>query len=193
MTVKTSSYLPAASWITEAEEDWTQLAGFGPAGLPGYVRVRILPDPERPFQSENDVTPSPEALGDGEQMRLVVQILAAHTGTPEEAFFCLWDGWDTPIPGFKPMVRIPHRAYYLFEGPLREVGQWQLPATSQTPESDLVPAFVWPADRAWCVAKDVDQHWIGVGAGEAALQDLLAEPRLDVVKADPAEQQPFYL
>lgn len=88
------------------------------------------------------------------------------------------------------MVRIPSRAYYLFEGPLREVGEWGLDEQAGEP---LVPAFAWPADQAWCVAKDVDQHWIGVGASEAALQDLFAVPALDVVKADPAQQQPFYL
>ena len=43
------------------------------------------------------------------------------------------------------------------------------------------------------MTKDVDQHWIGVGGADDALQDLVAEPRMDVVKADPSEQQPFYL
>jgi len=187
VTLKPSTNLSAASWITDAEEDWAQLAGFGPATLPGYVRVRILPDPEHPFQSENDAPEVPGALAENDLFRLLIEVLGGHTSTPGLGYFCLWDGWGTTIPGFRPMVQIPNRSYYLFEGPLRDAGQWGVE------DESLVPAFVWPADQAWCLAKDVDQHWIGVGASEAALQDLLEVPQLDVVKADPAEQQPFYL
>ncbi len=187
MPLTPSTNLQAASWITDTEQDWTELAGFGPAGLPGHVRVRILPDPERPFLSENDAPSVPGALSEEEQIRTIVDVLGRHTGTPDDAYFCLWDGWGTRIPGFKPMVRIPNRAYYLFQGPLADLGRWG------TDDDSPAPAFVWPADQAWCLAKDVDQHWIGVGADEAALQELLGHPQLDVVKADPAEQQPFYL
>jgi hypothetical protein len=55
------------------------------------------------------------------------------------------------------------------------------------------PAFIWPADHAWCVADDVDPHWAGIGAGTAAVDALVSDPRLDVVRADPAREQPFYL
>jgi hypothetical protein len=53
-------------------------------------------------------------------------------------------------------------------------------------------AFIWPADRAWCVANDVDPHWAGIGADVSAIDQLLADPRLDVVPADPREDQPSY-
>ena len=187
MPLTPSTNLHAASWITDTDQDWTELAGFGPAGLPGYVRVRILPDPERPFLSETEAPSVPGALSEEEQIRLIVDVLGRHTSTPDDAYFGLWDGWGTRIPGFKPMVRIPNRAYYLFQGPLADLGQWG------TGDDALAPAFVWPSDQAWCLAKDVDQHWIGVGGDDAALQELLSHPKLDVVKSDPAEQQPFYL
>lgn len=54
------------------------------------------------------------------------------------------------------------------------------------------PAFVWPADHRWCLASDVDPHWAGIGADEAAVAALLATPDLDVVRADPTEDQPTY-
>jgi hypothetical protein len=47
------------------------------------------------------------------------------------------------------------------------------------------PAFIWPADRAWCVTNDVDPHWAGIAATAAAIDDLLASPALDMVRADP--------
>ena len=54
------------------------------------------------------------------------------------------------------------------------------------------PAFVWPADHAWCLANDVDPHWAGIGADASAIDDLVADPRLDVVPADPRLRQPSY-
>lgn len=47
-------------------------------------------------------------------------------------------------------------------------------------------------DHAWCVACDVDPHRAGIGAEPEAVDHLLAESRLDVVRADPERQQPFY-
>jgi len=57
---------------------------------------------------------------------------------------------------------------------------------------DGLPAFVWPADQAWCVARDVDPHWAGIGGTAHLLSRLLTDPGLDVVPADPAEEQPAY-
>ena len=55
------------------------------------------------------------------------------------------------------------------------------------------PAFIWPGDRTWCLANDVDPHWAGIGADSAAIDELLADPRLDVVPADPHHAPPHYL
>jgi hypothetical protein len=51
------------------------------------------------------------------------------------------------------------------------------------------PAFIWPADRAWCVANAVDPHWAGIGADVSAIDELLADPRLDVVRANPKARE----
>jgi len=91
-------------------------------------------------------------------------------------------------------VVLPHRAYWLFRGPLADVGSWdgaqQWPGTRRLHQVE--PAFVWPADHAWCVARDVDPHWAGVGATADLITRLLAEPRLDLVRADPGTDQPAY-
>jgi hypothetical protein len=41
-------------------------------------------------------------------------------------------------------------------------------------------------------ANDVDPHWAGIGADVSALDELLADQRLDVVPADPRQDQPYY-
>jgi hypothetical protein len=59
-------------------------------------------------------------------------------------------------------------------------------------EVHSAPAFVWPADHAWCFASDVDPHWAGIGADRKVVDRLVADRNLDVVHADPEERQPTY-
>lgn len=92
-----------------------------------------------------------------------------------------------------PKLVLPDRAYYLFHGALADVGTWSGARTGSFPHIGLPdPAFVWPADRAWCLTNDVDPHWAGIGCSMSAVADLLAEPSLDVVPADPEVVQPYY-
>ena len=129
---------------------------------------------------------------------MLVEQLLPHTTTPGHGYFCFWYGFtgvvedeDFSCPPIRtsqltgaPLVRLPHREYYLFEGPLEAIHQWQA--------GELLPAFVWPEDRAWCTAKDVDPHWVGIAAREQAVRTLLWSTDLDIVRADPTTPQPFY-
>lgn len=61
------------------------------------------------------------------------------------------------------------------------------------PRDDMPnPAFIWPADRAWFLANDVDPHWAGIGGSPRAINDLLDAAGLDIVLADPTTPQPAY-
>jgi hypothetical protein len=215
MTLSWCADLSPADWITGSDLPWDRLATFGPGGFPAYARLRFIPDPTRAGQSENDVDRDEQAPSDGDQLRLLLEMLAGHTRTPDDLYFCLWDGWGLDGGGVStrpdgtrvveqasfvpemlaaPRVLVPHRAYLLFRGPLSELGDWgeaeRWPGSPRTFSPE--PAFVWPSDRAWCVAKDVDPHWAGIGADDAAIARLLAHPVLDVVRADPQEQQPQF-
>lgn len=209
---------------------------FGPSGFEAYARLRFLPDPAYPGQSENEV--DRKGPPEHELLRTALDLLSEHTRTPDDCYFCLWDGWGTDIegddgthamvfdraagppmtyrdppgasraaptrqqtaPAFPrsvlagPKVTIPARAYYLFRGPLAEFGDWGAAdrRPGQPRESMPDPAFVWPADHAWCVAKDVDPHYAGIGADAMAIGGLLAHPALNVVVADPGVEQPDY-
>jgi hypothetical protein len=99
---------------------------------------------------------------------------------------------STPQP---PKVAVPNRAFWLFRGRLADLGGWdtaqEWPADYRLHGAD--PAFIWPADHTWCVANDVDPHWAGIGGTAPLISRLMADPRLDLVPADPAGEQPVYL
>jgi hypothetical protein len=213
MTLAWCADLSPADWITGSPLPWDRLVTFGPGGFPAHARLRFIPDPTRAGQSENDVERDDATLSDIEQLRLLLSRLLTQTGTPDELYFCLWDGWGVDggtvhvdaggtrrvEPGWfrdevlaAPRVRVPHRAYLLFRGALSELGAWGDAGPGSPRSWSPEPAFVWPADRTWCVAKDVDPHWAGIGADDDAIEALLADPALDVVRADPTQPQPRY-
>lgn len=92
------------------------------------------------------------------------------------------------------MVVVPNRSYLLFHGAVADLGErgsaTRWPGQPSLGTAD--PAFIWPADHAWCVANDVDPHWAGIGAAASAIAQLVADPRVDVVLADPRAHQPRY-
>ena len=222
MKLTACSDLSPADWITGSELPWQQLAGFGPSGFTAYARLRFLPDPAYDGQSENDVdfddgvsesaklsaalqvlsrhTSTPDAyyfcLWDG---------WGWNEDSADSALIDFESGSARPVsheaarPGVapsspssahkEPKVVIPNRAYFLFQ--VSEVGDRDLAQGRLWPDLPD-PAFIWPADRAWCLANDVDPHWAGIGAGALAIDGLVADPLLDVVPADPRLDQPSY-
>jgi len=88
-----------------------------------------------------------------------------------------------PIPAAAwqgPRVRLPGRDYLLYAGPVTAVT-----AIAPLSGDDQTANLYWPADRAWCVATEIDLAWTYV-AGPAGLIDaLLADSRLEALPARP--------
>lgn len=195
--------LSPARWIVRSELPWERLVRFGPAGFAAYARVRFIPDPERAGQQESDAD-ADASPGEIEQWRVLLELLAARTAHPEDCYFALWEGWPLsrsarswPTFAVPDSASIPARRFFLFHGSVEDVKEWGTPATAgiwSAPEfaQGGTPAFVWPADRTWCVAADVDPHWAGIGASQTTIDLLIADPRLDAVVADPDAEQPAY-
>jgi hypothetical protein len=235
VTLTRCSDLSPADWLTTSDQPWEQLVTVGPAGFAAYARLRFLPDPAYEGQSENDVGLAEDTPSETAQLSVVLDVLSGFTRTPDDCYFCLWDGWgdhvhdsdggsapdlrtDTvgaepgvdpsgryrPVPAIDPtfrpsvsresMVVVPNRAYFLYRGSVTDLGaSGSSPAwPGQLGAGRADPAFIWPADRTWCVANDVDPHWAGIGAAAPAIDQLIADPRLDVVRADPRGRQPHY-
>lgn len=195
MTLAPCTDRSAADWITTSAWPWDRLVNFGPDGFEAYARLRVIPDPEVDGQREGDVAPT-SPLSEIAQVRVAVALLAAHTRAADECYVAWWDGWGDDVLGVPvgeleaARFEVPYRSYFLFQGSLAGFDAWATRADG-SPGTNR-PAFVWPADHAWCLAFDVDPHWAGIGAAAAAIDDLRADPRLDVVLADPGERQPAY-
>jgi hypothetical protein len=105
-----------AGWIMTSERPWQQLVSFGPEGLPAYARLRFLPDPAYEGQRESDVHVDDDALTETERLRAVLETLTRHTHTPDDCYFCLWDGW-ADIEGGSGVRILDPRTAILRRGP----------------------------------------------------------------------------
>jgi hypothetical protein len=185
--------LSVARWITGSSTPFDQLVMFGPEVFDAFARIRFIPDPIAPGQQEADVDLPEDHLPDLVQAQIALHRLEAFTATPDVCYFGFWEGdhyVDLPLPRSDSLVVLPHRRYVLFRGALDSIDSVAEDFGSGRPVAP--PAFVWPADHRWCFACDVDPHWAGVGARQAAVDALMDDDDLDVVPAVPADSQPLY-
>ena len=122
---------------------------------------------------------------------ILSDLLARHTATPDQVWFCVWEGWGglrfhpvgraqltskplrrprprVQLPKQAPRVKLPNRAYYLLSGPIGAVNE------SMVEPPFWVSANIWwPDDRKWCVATEIDFAWTYVGGSEALLETLI--------------------
>lgn len=113
--------------------------------------------------------------------RALVRVLRRHTATPGDCRFAVWEGWggldaERRWPG-AARLRLPGRTYVLLGGPIEAA------LGSLSPHHEQSASLWWPADRAWCVATEVDLMWTYVGGTRACIEDVLAEGDLEAWRA----------
>lgn len=92
---------------------------------------------------------------------------------------------DDPIaPAFsaeelkRPRLHLPDRDYLVLTGPLQaalQIGDWYAPAAFAAQS----PNLFWPADRAWCVASEIDFDSTLVGGTIELVDAILRAPEFD--------------
>jgi hypothetical protein len=121
---------------------------------------------------------------DAGQLRSLCDLLAAHTTDATHCFAGVWAGWGSiDAPASHPELRLPGREYHLLEGPLAaasEVGHDRWPA----PQS---PNLLWPKDRAWFVASEIDFDSTLVGGTNELIETILKQPTLDAWPVSPTD------
>ncbi len=165
----------------------------GPSGYSRYARLRFIPDPSFPGQRTRDVDFEQHELSEKDEVGVVLEILSRYTTTPDECYFCMWDGWGTITVDASPNFLIPNRDYWLFRGALADYADWNSSDPTRWRYGDCPdPAFIWPADRAWCIANDVDPHFASIGADHPEAVDLVVvDRRIDAV-LDDRMREPLY-
>jgi hypothetical protein len=134
------------STVATARRLWTRgLLGPCEAAVPARSRLRGA--------KRDDVEIDGDPPSETERLRAVLKVLTRHTRTPDDCYFCLWDGWGSDIegddgvrilhrpggtvrerpqvaPAFPPSVLrgpkvvVPNRSYYLFRGAMSDFGDW---------------------------------------------------------------------
>ncbi|MEH3068497.1 MAG: hypothetical protein PGN15_10790 [Aeromicrobium erythreum] len=165
---------------------------FGSAGFEAYARVLQLPDPAYDRQPEAEVARGvlDGAPGDVGLVTGVVEVLGSSS---DDLFLLLWEGYPyrpaLPATGRFDLAGL--RRYALAQGTVEDWARWVADAPEPHGRT-FPPAFVWPADRAWCVAFDVDAHFAGVGASQEAITRLLDADGLETVATTYGSTPPLY-
>lgn len=129
-----------------------------------------------------------------EERRVLVDLLRPRTATPDRCWFLVWEGYGAvDRQGVTARVELPHRNYLLAHAPIDSA----LASLRRTIELPIElarrqsPNLWWPDDRAWIVATEVDYAWTYVGGSAALIDAILAEPRLEALRAKTTDK-PFY-
>jgi hypothetical protein len=191
---------------------WAEVAAWSGRALHRQAQFHsvALPPSARPVPPPFTAGPWEGSL-DLVDARLLAGIVRAWTATPDDCWFCVWDGfgWNTasslvsaaaavgkppetavtgpradPVPA--PVrdgqrVRLPHRDYLLYRGPAEAV---TAPARL-SPGGSQTANLWWPADRAWCVATEIDLRYTYVAGPAALIEALGGDDRIEALPALP--------
>lgn len=132
-----------------------------------------------------------------EDAEALVAVLADYTTSPDDCWFCLWDGygWESEsqsAPGASALVGavadvvplkiwigpkavLAGRHYFLYRGAIRN-------SLALFPYGEQTPNLWWPSDRSWCVASDIDLESTYIGGSPALVDRLLSSPPIEAVR-----------
>lgn len=134
-----------------------------------------------------------------EQATVLAAFLSRFTGTPEQCYFGVWEGYGQYSGGSamltsdgraRPLgiprdVRRAQRVggvglnYLLYTGRLEQIAEFYRNFLSQPPN------IWWPADGAWFVATDIDLDSTYIGASRECIDSLLRHDVFEAVPASP--------
>jgi hypothetical protein len=190
----------------ETEVSWSEVAAWNGKTVHPEMQFHSIAAPA----SGREVGPQPwngePRLGvlSDPQIKALIGLLERHTSTPDDCWFCLWEGYGYLNAG----AWVELRAY---SGPLRHIRSWlrrfqlRLPKRPPTmparrrvelphrgyllfkgPIVDALghrdgPNLWWPDDRAWCVASEIDFPYTYVGGPSQLIQDILAHPAIEAL------------
>jgi hypothetical protein len=180
---------------------WSEIAAARGKTIHPEVELQALIDTRDEFDYDHwkaisigggEWFPPYEWLEESEALALVA-LLRPYTSTLDDAWFMLWDGYGdlgrviddlprgtihrVPEPPNVPAELVGRtwafRHYLVFRGSLDALRMWFEWRTEG-------PNYMWPDDRGWIVATEIDGFSTYVGAPSEAIDRVLASPLLEV-------------
>ena len=112
----------------------------------------------------------------------VVQgVIARETADPGHCWFGIWEGFGylTDAHLAAPTITAPGRRWHLFRGSLGQLERSFAPGWFEHQTANLV----WPEDRSWCLATEIDGEVTYVAGSTELVSAILDEPGLEAVPA----------
>jgi hypothetical protein len=171
------------AWSTDGDVRWAEIAAQKGQVLRAETRFNDLVGWHRDAHHQDP--PSPWGQPDPGSLRpdecaAAAEVLAERTTTPDECWFCVWEGYGWPVLNRldeqAPRVRFVHRSCLLFRGPVAAATAFVSGPWFQS------PTWWWPTDRAWCVASELDIFSTYIAAGPTTVHALMEHPRLEVLE-----------
>jgi hypothetical protein len=174
----------------DAPVQWNAVAAWSGRTLHALAQWDFVSRPlgeiraPRPFVQP----PRPGGLPPHELERLC-SVLAACTSTADRCFLGIWEGYGgLPLSEWASgsELRLDQRTFLVTEGPISTATR----VDRRDPGALLPepPTLMWPADRAWFVASDVDLDSTYVGGSEDLIAAVLAEPGLEAWPANSTDR-----
>ena len=179
---------------------WAQIAGQNERLVHREMQFHLIDTPA-------GTTPPTDRIYSGDlswgslpraELTHLVEVLVHATDTPLGCWFAVWDGYGqlhgNPavarlsrgrvethagiVPAevlAGPRVRLPGRDYLLLRGPVRSV------VSLHDELGDQSPNLWWPADRAWCVATEIDFSWTYIGGSDDLINRVVLDPAFEAL------------
>lgn len=137
--------------------------------------------------------------------RVMCEMLTSFTSTPGQCWAAVWEGY-ADLGGLRFDERLPrlamrNRPMILASGPLSAVPEKSFTDLSANASHDREdwravecyrsPSLWWPADRAWCVATDVDMQTTYLGGSTECIDSLIRDGRLEVMRVTDEQKITF--
>lgn len=206
-TVRRSLEVSAGDWIAERlVRDWSKTVPAGAVAPAGFDRlVRVF----HPAGDDNPRTWAEVAAEQGRVMHPLAQwcgiyppfdgtswtsevdpesgsmpptvqeAILEHCPAAADVFYAVWVGfgfWEEADHGPTVRGRGGHR---LFTGPKAVLSTW--PGMERTWRKQSAN-LIWPPDRSWCIATDIDWDSTLVAGDSALAEALLSDPRLEAAE-----------
>lgn len=121
----------------------------------------------------------------------IMRTAAEHTSTTDDITAAVWTGW-----GFQsgtlargPFLELPDRQYVLLATSTEELANPAWPWDAEIGWGDgfsgFMPQLIWPADRAWAIASEIDFDSTLVGGSFEFINQVLKIPAVEAERVEP--------